>query len=412
MPLSLVDLLSGWCKQQQISEVWVAYSGGMDSHVLLHALCQVPGVAVKAIHINHHLHQDADDWARHCKDICRDLGVELAVHDIHIADQKRNIENQARVLRYAAWVQHLPAESQICLGHHQQDQAETILYRMFRGTSSSGLSGMSSTRRHESINIHRPLLDVAYDEIQNYAIFNRLSYITDPSNSDISLDRNYIRGQLLPLIHARWPHFGHQIGKLSQSLKDIDQILKETLSVTNHQVLNLYDIPLDDEARYKVVIAQWLKNHGKMVPSQTWLAVLKQQLIMASKDRQPLLHIGDFAIRRYRDNLYLCRLGSLEKPTLSNVHLVKYKGFGIDKIYLDQVDVRLRQGGERFKQSSRHYAKSLKKFFQENNVPPWIRQQVPLAFIGDTLVAIGHYAIADEFACRQYEEGFCYESDI
>ena len=213
--------------------IWVAYSGGVDSHVLLKLASQA-FPKVHAVHINHGLSSNANIWQRHCETVC--VGLNIKLHCINVNAKpkaKQSPEDAARIARRAAWQNLLTSEDILLLAHHADDQAETILYRLFRGTGPKGLSGMALQSKLGVVSLFRPLLAIGKQDILKYAAKNKLAYISDESNIDNKYDRNYIRNQLLPHITQRWPAAVANInraGKLNLQLLDcVKPVVQEKL---------------------------------------------------------------------------------------------------------------------------------------------------------------------------------------
>ncbi len=187
----------------------VAFSGGLESSVLLHALASnraAHGRKILAVHIDHGLQPESSSWADFCKEFATDLGVDIIVKRVSVdLAAGAGPEAAARQARYDALRSILQPADWLLSAHHLDDQAETVIYNLMRGSGTSGLAGMASVRRLGNGWLIRPLLDVARGQLLQYAEAHSIDYISDPSNSDEALDRNYLRHQVLPRLEARWP---------------------------------------------------------------------------------------------------------------------------------------------------------------------------------------------------------------
>ncbi len=183
----------------------VGYSGGLDSTVLLHALAMAHPGKVRAIHVHHGLHPEADGWAIHCERTCDALGVPLVVARVDVADIAAGPEAAARAARHTAFHAHLHEGEWLALGHHRDDQAETFLLRALRGSGPDGLAAMRPWRRFGAGTLWRPLLGIGRDALLAYARAHGLAWIDDPSNDDDAFDRNFLRNGVMPLLRKRWP---------------------------------------------------------------------------------------------------------------------------------------------------------------------------------------------------------------
>jgi len=204
----LQALISQRASLQGAERLCVGFSGGADSHSLLHALAELSQretlPPIVALHVNHGLHGNADAWAMHCGKVASELGVGFHQEVVSV-EAAASPEAQARDARYRAFEAFLEVGDVLLLGHHIDDQVETVLFRLIRGAGPSGLAGIPEHRSLGKGSLLRPLLGVSRAQIEHYARVNELNYLTDSSNDDRRFDRNYLRHEVLPLIEARWP---------------------------------------------------------------------------------------------------------------------------------------------------------------------------------------------------------------
>lgn len=187
----------------------LAFSGGLDSHVLLHACSQLrtewPDLNVRAIHIEHGLQAISAQWVQHCQTVCAALTIPLQVEYLNLTIAAgQSLEAVAREARYAAFAQHLQAGEMLLTAHHQNDQAETLLLHVMRGSGVDGLAAMPMIRPFAQGHLARLLLPFTRADLQQYAAYYQLAYIDDPSNADNRFERNFIRNQVMPLLKQRW----------------------------------------------------------------------------------------------------------------------------------------------------------------------------------------------------------------
>ncbi|MBN7138577.1 tRNA lysidine(34) synthetase TilS, partial [Lysobacter enzymogenes] len=187
----------------------VGYSGGLDSSVLLHALAASPAArerGLRAWHVHHGLHPDADAWAAHCAQVCAGYGLELTVSRVSVArDGGDGPEAAARAARHAAFAAGLGAGEVLTLAHHRDDQAETLLLRLLRGSGPDALAAMREWRDCGRGRLWRPLLALPRAALEAYAREHALRWIDDPGNDEQRYDRNFLRHRALPLLRERWP---------------------------------------------------------------------------------------------------------------------------------------------------------------------------------------------------------------
>lgn len=221
-PLS-EDFKKAMTPAQSYTHLWVGYSGGVDSSALLHMChrwCLEQGMPITALHANHRLHTQSDIWQSHCEQTCRKLGIPL--YTARLSLDAGNLEAQARRARYAFFREHVKTGHGIVLAHHAHDQSETLMLRLLQGR---GLQGMSNSARSEGVNVVRPLLEVSKGQLTAYADDHAIVWIEDPSNLDLSLDRNYLRHEILPQMYERWPDLDRRFGRVAKYVKNIEALV-------------------------------------------------------------------------------------------------------------------------------------------------------------------------------------------
>lgn len=375
---------------------------------LLHSLPEHYAKPVMAIHINHGLHPEADSWQSHCAAFCLDLGVSFIAEGVQVSNTGKGLEAAARDQRYAALSRHLNSDDALFTAHHQQDQAETVLLNLFRGAGVDGLAGMPIQKKLEQAVHVRPLLNISKTEIQSYAAHHQLTWVSDPSNQDTVFTRNYIRESLLPNLRQRWQEVDTVLSRTAQNMGQAAVLLKDlavldfATTVDNEQRLKLETFKELSVARQHNLLRYWLGQH-QLIPSSAQIDAVLNQCIGAAEDATPAVELGEYVIRRYRDRLYLllqtdsapvqpCTWDLKENLELSEL------GLSLEPEWLlsryaelsdeDRVQIRFRQGGEKFKADKQGLKKSLKHYFQETGVPPWERDRIPLIYQNDELIAV------------------------
>ncbi len=416
MSFSTTQLQSFFTKYKDLEKLYVAYSGGLDSTVLLHAM-HAAKLPIHAVHINHHLQSDCDRWQQLCEEFCNDLSIPLTIQHARITKQpQKSLEELARHTRYAFLEKMLNAKSAIITAHHQDDLAETILLQLLRGAGPAGLATMPECKSL-SIGIHlRPLLAHSRADLLQYARTHQLNWVDDPSNQSNDFDRNYVRNEVMPILLKRWP-------SAQQTLARSAALQAETLSCL--QELAQQDIQAartDESLRLKVTALQtlsrerlnnalrfWIKFNGMRVPSKKVLKQIVADIVLKNNiETSPLQTWKEGEIRRFRDHLYLMR--PLQPHDTSQI--IRWK---IDQpLYIESLDrtllpedlkdadivipegvneltVRFREGGERLKPFGSKQHRSLKNLLQEAEIPPWKRSRIPLLYHHDQLISVlGH----------------------
>ncbi|MFN2349249.1 MAG: tRNA lysidine(34) synthetase TilS [Thioalkalivibrio sp.] len=395
------------------SRLIVAFSGGLDSHVLLHALAALRSEGVcelHAIHIHHGLNPQADAWADHCARICRDLDVGLEVIAVDArAASGESPEAAARAARYQALASCMRPGDGLLTAHHRRDQAETLLLQLLRGAGPAGLAAMPRWQPLGSGWHGRPLLDVSRETLEDYAREQALHWIEDDSNLDARFDRNLLRQQVMPLLRARWQgvdetlaraaaHQAEGLGLLGDlARQDLEQIRGEspgTLSVSALTGLR--------PARIRNVLRFWFMEKGLPLPSRARLQSVLDDVLTASPDAMPRVAWEGGELRRYRDALYAMTPLSPHDPGLRidwdgvTDLAIAHLGLVLTPNWLLEQDVEVqagecllvafRQGGETLR--VRGQTRELKKLMQERGVPPWLRDRMPLVLREQELVAV------------------------
>ncbi len=388
----------------------VAFSGGLDSTVLLHALNTLSErPPLHALHIHHGLQAEADDWQRHCEGFAKSQGI--AFHALAVSvDDNASVEEAARRARYEAFDSFLEAGDVLLQAHHLDDQAETLLLRLFRGTGLEGLKGMPRERELGDALLVRPLLGLSRSELENYAHQHQLDWIEDPSNRDTSFDRNYLRHNILPQVEARWPAYRNTLARLAGLAATA--LPEDSLSnLTFHTrksawtALDLEALRSLDEGDRNAALRQWLSQAG-LTPSLAQLQALQKSMLWSSPDAEPVFELGEFQVRRFKEALYITQLEPFDAKlelTWDGGSVLELPGAGkLSALGGDQPErftVRFRRGGERCQPAGRAHSQRLKKLLQERGVPPWRRDRLPLIYLDNELAAV-----ADLWVCADYVE--------
>lgn len=426
------------------SKYVIAYSGGLDSHVLLYCFKQIDA-EVRAVHVHHGLQSVADDWVQHCQQICNQLSVPLDVIYVD-ARQKPGTspEEAARNARYEALHDNLAEDECLVTAQHLNDQAETLLLQLFRTASTAGLSAMPANRQFGDYVHIRPLLSFSRNEIEEYAKVNDLQWIEDPSNQDVTFDRNFLRKDILPLLENRWPEVSTQLSKVSDLQSSNLQVLEDMAAIdladaiTSKQrslkvfvyevvsMLSLARLQRLSSARLLNLLRYWIIMILGQQPTRNLLEEIERALINSQQDANPEIVFYDYAFRKFQGNIYLLKINEnrdlLENInwipssplTISNSNIqikaVDSVGEGLDKNLLDEsLTVRFRQGGEKFHPAGRRHSQSLKKLLQEANIPPWERDVLPLVYLGDELIAVAGLWVCREYSVADGESGWLVE---
>ena len=414
-------LLARWRDWPPPTRLWIAYSGGLDSHVLLHACATVRAqlpAPLAAIHINHGLHPDAPRWAAHCQQVCAALGIALEVCAVHVNERAaQGREAAARAARYAAWRALLAPGEQLATAHQRDDQAETLLLALLRGSGVHGLAAMPASAPLGAGLLVRPLLDQSRAALADYARAHGLLWIEDPSNQDLTLERNFLRQQVMPLLTARWPAAARVVARTAAHCAEaallIDRLSdarRADLTGTRSGTLSLAGLRRLDLPLRRAVLRRWLAHAGFAPPRAPLLARIADEMLAARADAQPCVRWPGCEIRRYRDDLHaLVPLPPPPRAALAwdgRAPLVLPPGLGTlwaqppaDAPQCWQV--RFGATGARCRPRADGPSRALKQWFQEHAIPAWLRPYVPLVFTAQgTLLGIGGLSVCAAFAPR------------
>jgi len=402
--------------------ILVAYSGGLDSTVLLHALAANDAArarGLRAVHIDHGISDSSAAWARHCEVFATSLGVEFLARRVDVTRQADlGLEASARHARYAAIETLISPGEIVALAHHRDDQTETVLLKLLRGAGPEGLGAMRPMRRLGVGHAWRPLLGLPRAALREYAGAQGLNWIGDPSNEDPGIDRNYLRLQVLPRIVARWPEAAGSIAQSAAWARSAAEFIDgearralarvQGLDPATLHFRDWLDLP---EALRDPVLRQWLRGLGLAEPTHFQATELVRQINEAAEDRQPCVRWPGVEVRRYRDLLYAMR--PLQFPPLDwnapfdgselrlplDLGTLRLSGASADARLAQPLQVRFRRGGENLRLAGHGPTRELRDLLQESGVPPWQRARLPLLFDADErLVAIADLFIGDAAA--------------
>ncbi|HKZ09318.1 MAG TPA: tRNA lysidine(34) synthetase TilS [Rhodanobacteraceae bacterium] len=401
----------------------VAFSGGPDSTALLHALAQLPQARecnMRALHVDHGLHAASADWAKRCTDFCKSLDVPLATFRVQVDHARgEGLEAAARRARYAAFAQNLGEGEWLVLGHHRDDQVETVLLKLLRGAGPEGLGGMRARRPFARGWLWRPLLETSREELRKYLSEKELSCIDDPANANLRFARNVLRREILPCIAAHWPHADASIlhaAQLCRAAADYIDAAAQTALATLRRDANTLDVTgwlALPEALRAPVLDAWLHARGFSEPADAPRAELAKQAANASGGSTPVIAWPGTEVRIWDGRLYA--MPSLSVPA-ADWH-TQWHGAPLElppdcgELHLEAMPpastcaastpfdppliVRFREGGERIKPAGDPHTRELRDLFQQARVPPWLRTRCPLVFENHELIAVAGLWISE-----------------
>ena len=394
--------------------VRVGYSGGLDSSVLLHLLANDPASrarGLRAVHVHHGLHADADAWARHCETVCAALDVPLDIVRVQVRrDSGLGLEGAAREARRRAFAGLLDNGECLALAQHRDDQAETFLLRALRASGPDGLAAIRPARRFAAGWLWRPLLETPRSALAAHAAHHGLSWIDDPSNDDTALARNFLRHHVLPLLRERWPHADAAFARSAQLSAESSDILAERDAATLDEVredtgggLSVPALRGLSPARRARLLRYWVAVRGWPPLPAPGIARIETDLIAPPArvcDSMPRFAWHGVEIRRWRDGLHAvdpqrdlppdwsCLWDGRTPLMLPNGDSLRLAGI---EAFTAPVRVHARHGGERLQLPGHDgHRRTLKHVLQALDIPPWLRTRMPLISDADgALLAAG-----------------------
>jgi tRNA(Ile)-lysidine synthase len=408
------------------SRVCVGLSGGVDSVVLLHLFVQLRQklqINLTAIHVHHGISPHADEWQAFCQRLCGQLNVACAVRKVALDHRAASgLEAEARAARYQQYAQQ--QVDLIALAHHRDDQAETLMLQLLRGSGVKGLSAMAKYRQLSGQPGYlRPLLDLDRGEIVDWARAHQLQWVEDESNTDTRYARNFLRRDFLPGLNQRYPAWRECLARSAENLAEASLLLEELAKMdAQHGIVEqrLYCpyIRQISPARARNLLRYFIAQHGCRMPSQDKLADMLGQIINTQHDNHMAIQHDEHTLYRYQDWVYLIkRLPNIERSAqwrwpaesellileIGRLEIQQSVGRGIAKEKFVDINVRLRQGGEVIWPDCKRPRRKLKDLLQQSRMPVWQRDRMPLIYSAETLICVPGVGVACEWQAKAFE---------
>ena len=406
-------------KTKAAKRIGLAISGGLDSVVLLDTVCKAvqansvqDPTEIWVFYIHHGLQKSADDWLEFCEKLAKKYQAHFDFRLLHFADQSQgNIEARARAERYDALtdlcIEH--GIDDLLLAHHQNDQAETVLLQLLRGSGVAGLSGMPLYRANakdaHSITLWRPLLNQSKAELEAYAKEHKLKWVEDPSNQNTRYRRNAIRKEIIPRLEKIQPGVIANLARSADLLAQSQVLLDRLAKQDGRGILEAKSLKLEpllifanaDRPAANNLLRYWLKLNDLAMPSQERLESWWKDLVSVKLDSSLEWQHDEVSIYLWRGILQTART-KVGQWVFQDVP-ARAKSPGLPANWVNQaqaqglVEERLRQGAEKIQIKPNTPRKTLKNLFQESDTPPWERQ-APLLYINDQLVAVAGVGVS------------------
>ncbi|CAH1535052.1 tRNA(Ile)-lysidine synthetase [Vibrio rotiferianus] len=420
---------------QSGSKIILAFSGGVDSRLLLELLSRYQQVnstgnnpiKCHAVYVHHGLSSNADDWADKCLMWAEQVGITCSVEQVSLdINSGDSIELLAREARYQVLSKHIQAGDLLLTGQHADDQVETFLLALKRGSGPKGLSSMAESMPFAGGMLVRPLLAIKREKIEAAAKEEGLDWVEDESNQDTRYDRNFLRHRIVPDLSERWPSIHQAVQRSASLCAQQEALLDELLGAVFERALQS-DLSLSidelvthsDLARARL-IRMWLAKLNANMPTQVQLNLIWNEVGLAQQDANPKLQLKQGEVRRFQNRLYWVtetadvttwqsdiqtdtalvlpeRLGELTLNTSSEQATIALPP------QPELLRVTFNPEGLSAHPTTRNHSRKLKKLFQEYNVPSWLRRQIPILMYQNQVVAVAGLFVDRAFSGQDCE---------
>lgn len=380
--------------------------------LLLHFMAIFCPQRVRAIYVDHQLQQPSQAWGQLVAEQCRQLNIPCIIQPVQVASG--NLENQARSARYQAFQQHLKSHEVLVLAHHQQDQAETVLLRLFSGAGIHGLAAMREVEQRDHYTLWRPFLSLTREQIAAWTAQLNLPYVDDPSNQDTHYDRAWCRKDLWPMLQSRFPQMQQAVARSSYLMQDAEDILQDVVQddwqrCGDSNQLNLQTLDQLSVARRRQLLSAWMKGEGQYRPPFEMVQRLQAEVIGAQADAQAALHWNQYYYVRFQGHIYRLAqasyLASKQQPPADQQQIcfspeqiislpagnfrIQSAQVGLAWNLLGQnLQLNFRQGGEKIHLHGRVGRWPLKKAIQEAQIFPWLRHTIQIISIDNVMLGV------------------------
>jgi tRNA(Ile)-lysidine synthase len=396
----------------------IALSGGLDSSVALRAFAELGfGARLRALHVDHGLHEQSVSWRAHSERLAAALGIAFVAREVEVSrDDGRGLEAAARASRYSALGELIGLDDLLVTAHHADDQLETVLLRIARGAGVRGLGGIAELHAFGAGWLARPLLSFTRAELVAQARDWGLAHVEDPSNADTRFDRNFMRAEVLGALKRRWPSAPESAVRLARHMREAESNLEALAAIDLGEPGALESVPRErlrglTAARQRNALRWLVRSRGLPEPDARQLETLRKSLDVVRPDAAVHVAWPGAEARVYDDRLYV-QAPSDSRGRPSDLCLGQvWDGGALGKISFEPADERtglpdawvregvrieFRRGGERFKPLDRPHSRPLKQWLQEARIVPWMRDKIPLIYRGDKLVAVADLWLHDD----------------
>jgi tRNA(Ile)-lysidine synthase len=415
---------------QPNTKIVLAFSGGVDSRLLLELLSryqrQRPLVCC-AVYVHHGLSSNADDWAEKCMQWAKQAGIFCSVEHVNLdLNSGESIELLAREARYQALSKHIQKGDLLLTGQHADDQVETFLLALKRGSGPKGLSSMAESMPFAGGTLVRPLLVIKREQIEAAAKKQGLDWVEDESNQDTRYDRNFLRHRIVPELYERWPSIHQSVQRSASLCAQQEALLDELLGAVFERALqsdlslSIDELATHSELARARLVRMWLAKLNANMPTQVQLNLIWNEVASAQQDANPKLQLKQGEVRRFQNRLYwvteTADVTKWQSDIQTDTVLVLPEQLGeltlstsSDKATIampphpELLRVTFNPEGLSAHPTTRHHSRKLKKLFQEYNVPSWRRRRIPILMYQDKVVAVADLFVDQAFSGQDCE---------
>ncbi|EJG0968217.1 tRNA lysidine(34) synthetase TilS [Vibrio parahaemolyticus] len=415
---------------QPQTKIVVAFSGGVDSRLLLELLRryqEANSVSCHAVYVHHGLSQNADIWAEKCRLWAKQASISCSVEHVSLdTNSGESIELLAREARYEALARHINCGDLLLTGQHADDQVETFLLALKRGSGPKGLSSMAESMPFAGGTLVRPLLNTKREQIEAAAKHFGLEWVEDESNQDTRYDRNFLRHRIVPELSERWPSIHQAVQRSANLCAQQEALLDELLGAVFERALQVdLSLSIDELAHHSELararlIRMWLSKLNANMPSQTQLRLIWDEVAQAQQDANPKLKLKQGEVRRFQNKLYWVAPHADMTNWQSHIQidepltLPECMGTLTLCTSASQLNIALPSQPELLRvtfnpeglsahPTTRSHSRKLKKLFQEYHVPSWLRRQIPILMYKDQVVAVADLFVDQTFSGQDCE---------
>jgi len=423
-----LNRLENWQQKKLV----VGYSGGLDSTVLLSLVASLknnfPELNIAAIHVNHNLMEQCDLWQQHCEKFCEAIQVPFnSIKITSLTSSGKGIEDAARQARFGIFEKYINEDELLLLAHHANDQTETIIYRLMRGSGVVGLSGIKQIQALKKLTIIRPLLTVEKTELEQYAISNKIKWIDDNSNSDENYDRNYIRKNVISVLENRWPDLHQKLTKNSKLLEQQAELLDELavedskIIVSNSGYLELDQLRKINPKRCLNFLSWWFRQNIGYSLSNTRIKLIYNDLKNYRNEASFKQNCGGSVLLQSRNRAYLIPHSFFSETyevlflneflpehwqQIIEIGLSKYISISLkfksnndfDTIKKMNLEISFGVANGKVKFSHKQNSCELRKLFQQQNVPSWLKPCWPILTSKGSMASVVGFGHLQPFA--------------